>query len=86
MMRPYLRIGALRLASGMPRISATLQGLPAGIQPFVAVSTMSRTIGELAAGIDLLDAGGTVLRFGYAGQFSGRIDAHAATLKVSMPF
>jgi hypothetical protein len=86
LLRPWLRAGALRRLSGVPEVHATLQGVPAGVGPFSAEAALDRTIGEVSLGVDLLDRGGTVLRFGYAGQFSRHIDAHAASLKVSMPF
>jgi outer membrane autotransporter protein len=86
LLRPWLRAGVLHRLSGVPHLQATLQGVPAGVGSFRAEAALDRTIGEVSLGLDLLDRGGTVLRFGYAGQFSRRIDAHAASLKVSMPF
>jgi uncharacterized protein YhjY with autotransporter beta-barrel domain len=86
-LRPYLRAGFVHLLSGTaPEVQALLQGAPAGLGSFSVAGQVDRTIAELAAGVDVFNTGGVVFRVGYAGKYSDRLESHAATLKVSMPF
>jgi hypothetical protein len=86
-LRPLVRIGALRLLSGAsPETRATLEGAPAGIDAFAVQGHLDRTIGELSVAMDMFRSGGSVLRIGYGGQFSNHLKSHMATIKYSLPF
>lgn len=86
LLRPYGRVGITHFTAGTASVTASLQGAPVGTAPFVTENRMNRTFGDLALGLDVLRANGTVFRLGYAGQFSSRSKDHNATLKVAVPF
>jgi outer membrane autotransporter protein len=86
LLRPYGRVGITHFTAGTASVTASLQGAPVGTAPFVTENRMNRTYGDLALGIDVLSANGTVFRLGYTGQFSSHSKDHSATLKLAVPF
>ncbi|KAB2923235.1 MAG: autotransporter domain-containing protein [Dechloromonas sp.] len=87
LLRHFVRLGITHfLGSNERRLSARLEGAPAGVEPFTVITRSDRTYGDLALGIDLLRKDGTTARLEYNGQFSSNSNTHAIGLKLSMPF
>jgi len=87
LLRHFIRVGATHfLGNNERRITASLEGAPAGIEPFTAVTRSDRTYGDLALGIDILRKSGTTVRLEYNGQFSANSATNAIGIKVAMPF
>lgn len=84
---PYVKLGLTHFFTGTtPRLSATMQGAPAGVAAFTVEGKNDKNYGELSLGADLLSAKGFNLRVGYRGQFSNHTNAHGGFLKLSIPF
>jgi hypothetical protein len=87
LVRPYARIGITRyLSDNKNQVTATMQGAPAGVAPFTTSTRADRTYADLSLGIDVLKDKSTVLRVGYAGQFSENSASHGAGAKLSIRF
>jgi len=87
LIRPYLRIGATHyLSDNEHKVTASLQGAPVSVAPFTVKTESDDTYADLSLGVDLISSKGANLRFNYSGQFSDDYDAHAASIKLSIPF
>ncbi|MBS1143221.1 MAG: Outer rane autotransporter barrel [Proteobacteria bacterium] len=87
LLRHFIRLGATHfLGSNERRITASLEGAPAGVEPFTVVTRSDRTYGDLALGIDILRKSGTTLRIEYNGQFSANSAMNVVGIKFAMPF
>jgi len=56
------------------------------VAPFTVKTESDDTYADLSLGVDLISSKGANLRFNYSGQFSDDYDAHAASIKLSIPF
>ncbi len=87
LLRQYLRLGLTHfLGNNDWHITASLQGAPAGVEPFTIITKADRTYADLSFGIDILKKSGATVRFDYTGQFSRKSSADAIWVKFSMPF
>ncbi|NTV69665.1 MAG: hypothetical protein HGA71_05900 [Azonexaceae bacterium] len=87
LLRHFIRVGATHfLGSNERHITASLEGAPAGIEPFTVVSRSDRTYGDLALGIDILRKSGATVRLEYNAQFSANSVTNAIGIKLAMPF
>lgn len=87
LLRPYLRLGLTRFLSDNDRhITASLQGAPAGVEPFTVVTKSDSTYADVSLGLDVLTKKGATVRLDYTGQFSSHSSANAVWVKLSMPF
>jgi uncharacterized protein with beta-barrel porin domain len=68
------------------QITASLEGAPAGVEPFTVTTRSDRTYGDLSLGIDVLKRQGSAMRLDYTGQFSRHSTAHTVSAKFSLPF
>jgi outer membrane autotransporter protein len=84
--RLYGRLGVLHYLSGTPEITATLEGAPAGVLPFVTRGELDETYLDLAVGLDLVRGPQFGLKFEYSGQLSGDTDQHGVQLKFARRF
>jgi outer membrane autotransporter protein len=87
LIRPFTALGVTHYLSGNnPQITASLQGVPAGVAPFTVNGEMDKTFGNLTLGVDFLARDGKNVRVSYDGQFSDHTESHAFSVKLSLPF
>jgi hypothetical protein len=87
LIRPFGMVGITQFLSGTTLgVTAALAGSPAGAAPFTVESSMDKTYGDIALGIDSIGEGGTTFRFSYTDQFSANSDFQTASVKLSIPF
>ena len=87
LLRPYAKLGVTHFFSGdVPEISARFEGAPQQVAAFTVEGETDKTFTDLTLGIDILRPNSSVLRFDYAGQFSGNVAGHAVSAKYSWAF
>jgi hypothetical protein len=87
LLRPYVKLGLTHFFDGtVPEITASFEGAPQQIAPFTVQGETDKTFGDVTLGLDMLRAGGSVLRVNYNGQFSDELRGHAVAVKYSVPF
>jgi hypothetical protein len=83
-LRPFVRVGVTQALTGNKQdIAASFSGAPASVSPFVNRVTLDRTLGSVAVGADLLNAGRAAARLDYTYQFGKRTQAQGISLKLS---
>ncbi len=86
LVRPYLRAGMTWFDDPSAVLSASFVGSPAGIDAFTIRSGMDETVFDISAGLDVINAGDTALRFGYDGRFGDDVEIHSLGIKGSARF
>lgn len=87
LLRHFVRVGLTHfLGNNEQHVTASLEGAPAGVEPFTVITRSDRTYGDLALGMDVLIKGGTTVRLEYNGQFSANSTTNAIGIKFAMPF
>jgi Autotransporter beta-domain len=86
LLRPSIRGGATFYEGGDFALTAAFAGAPAGVTPFTINTDMDDVMGTVGAGLDMITAGDTVLRFSYDGQLGETTQIHAIGLKGSVSF
>jgi hypothetical protein len=87
LLRPYIRVGLTHFLSDNDRhITASLEGAPAGVEPFTVVTKADRTYLDYSLGFDALDKNGWTIRVDYSGQLSRNSSTHAIWGKFTKPF
>jgi len=87
LLRHFLRIGITHYPGSNERqVTASLEGAPAGIEPFTVTTRSEKTYADLTVGFDILRKSGTTVRLEYNGQFSADSTTKAVGIKVAMPF
>ncbi|MBI4996282.1 MAG: hypothetical protein HZC22_05155 [Rhodocyclales bacterium] len=87
LLRPYVRVGLTHFLTENDRhITASLEGAPAGVEPFTVVTKADRTYVDYSLGFDALDRNGWTIRVDYSGQWSRNSSAHALWGKFTKPF
>jgi outer membrane autotransporter protein len=88
-LRPFVSLGATWYSDDTWSVSSSLEGAPAGTDPFVTTTTTPRTIGNLSAGLDIFSAkktGGLDVRLQYDGQFADHYQNQTGAVKFAVRF
>ncbi|WP_171946426.1 autotransporter outer membrane beta-barrel domain-containing protein [Hyphomicrobium sp. CS1GBMeth3] len=85
-LRPFLRAGVTWRAGDSLDLAASFATAPAGVGPFTIATALDDVLADVSAGVDLINAGGAVLRVQYDGRFGEDTAQNSASLKGSVPF
>ncbi len=86
LIRPFARAGLTAFDDTEFDVASVFQGAPAGVAPFTTEVDNDDLFADVAAGVDLLIADGTVVRPYYTGRLADDTDIHAAGVKASFVF
>jgi hypothetical protein len=86
--RPYIRAGVTQFSENTLGVNATYAGAPTSAGTFAAVSDLDQTIGNLTAGLDIVDPNdGFDVRFSYDGRFGDdNITSHAGSVRAGIRY
>ena len=85
-MRPFLRAGVRLFAEDELSASATFIGTPGGVSDFSATTPLDRWVGEVSAGLDILNNDRLDARISYEGRFAERTTQHGGNIKFRAKF
>jgi len=86
-LRPYLKVGVSELVAGAsPALSASFDGAPAGVAPFVIHGRRDQTLGDVAGGIELVNDKGASLKGQLFGDYGAHTSNEGVGLKLTIPF
>ena len=86
LVRPYLRGGATIFDDPDFVVRASFAGAPSGVGPFRIATATDDLVGNVGAGIDVIDGRGRELKLFYEGRFGDLVEEHAGGVKASLPF
>lgn len=86
LVRPLIRAGAIWYDNANFALTASFADAPAGVAPFTIHTGIDDVMGIAAAGVDIINQSGAVLRFSYEGQFGETTQIHAVGIKGSARF
>jgi hypothetical protein len=84
--RPFVRAGVTVFDDMEFALTSSFLAAPAAVAPFTVASQFDRVYFDVAAGIDVLSAGGIEVKVNYDGRFSEDSDSHAGGIKVGAQF
>jgi uncharacterized protein with beta-barrel porin domain len=84
--RPYVRGGATFFDDPDFVVLASFQGAPSGIGPFRIATATDDVVGNVGAGVDVIDRRGRELKLFYEGRFGDLVADHTGSIKASLPF
>jgi Autotransporter beta-domain len=84
--RPYIRGGVTVFDKDDLTYSANFAGAPVGVTGFTLKSELDNVFADAAAGIQVLTASGTNLKFEYDGRFGEHSMQNAGTVKITVPY
>jgi len=67
-------------------VLASFQGAPSGIGPFRIATATDDVVGNVGAGVDVIDRRGRELKLFYEGRFGDLVEEHAGGVKGTLPF
>jgi outer membrane autotransporter protein len=85
-LRPFLRGGVTWRDGDNVDLRAGFAAAPAGIGAFTINTAVDDVLADVAAGIDVINAKGAVLRLQYDGRFGEETQQNSASIKGSVPF
>lgn len=85
-LRPFLRGGVTWRDGDNVDLRAGFAAAPAGIGAFTINTAADNVLADVAAGIDVINAKGAVLRLQYDGRFGEETQQNSASIKGSVPF
>jgi hypothetical protein len=87
-LRPYLRAGVTQFSESTLGVNATWDGAPASAGTFSGISDLDRTIGNFAAGLDIVDPTDKFdLRLNYEGRFGNdNIESHSGSVRAGIRY
>ena len=86
LVRPYVRGGATFFDDPDFVVLASFSGAPSGVGPFRIATATDDLVGNVGAGIDVIDGRGRELKLFYEGRFGDLVEEHAGGVKASLPF
>jgi uncharacterized protein with beta-barrel porin domain len=84
--RPFVRGGATWQDTGSFLLSSEFFDAPQGVSPFTISTKVDQVLADVAAGVDVINASGAVLRVQYDGKFAQNTQLNSVSLKGSVPF
>jgi hypothetical protein len=86
--RPYVRLGVTHYSESTLGVDATWQGAPASAGTFTALSDLDQTVGNITAGLDIVDPDDRFdVRMSYDGRFGDdNIQSHAGTVRAGIHY
>lgn len=84
--RPFVRTGVTLFNDAEFTLTSSFLSAPAGVAPFTIASEFDEVFLDVAAGVDVLSAGGVEVKLNYDGRFSEDSESHAGGAKVGMKF
>ncbi len=84
--RPFLRGGVTWRDADSIDLTASFAALPASVGAFTIETALDDLLVDVAAGFDLINAAGAVLRIQYDGRFGDETAQNSASFKGSVPF
>jgi uncharacterized protein with beta-barrel porin domain len=85
LIRPMLRAGAIWYSNDELALSASFEGAPAGVGPFIITKRLDDVMGLISAGIEVINANDAVLRLSYDAQL-GETQIQSIGIKGSAKF
>lgn len=85
-LRPFVQLGFTYMNDAEFSMASSFVAAPAGVAPFVIASQFNNAFIDVAAGVDLLSAGGVELKINYDGRFSDDSTLHAGAVKAGVKF
>ena len=86
MRRPLLLLRTTKVVSGASHVlSASFEGTPLAVAPFVTKTELDDSYLALLLGLDLVRAHGASVRFTYGSQTSSHTNSYAVGLKLWVP-
>jgi len=86
LVRPYLRGGAAWYEGGDLALSASFLSAPAGVSPFTIMTNMDDVMGNVSAGLEMINGEDVALRLSYDGQLGTTTKIHSVGLRGSAKF
>jgi uncharacterized protein with beta-barrel porin domain len=86
LVRPYVRGGATFFDDPDFVLSASFAGAPSGVGSFRIATSTDDVVGNVGAGVDVINGRGHELKLFYEGRFSDLVEEHAGGIKASLPF
>ncbi len=84
--RPYAQVGVTQfLGDASPQISATLQGAPTGVAPFVTTDDFARTFLDVSGGLVAVSPGGIAVKANGFWKKSKDLQNYGGSIKISFP-
>jgi uncharacterized protein with beta-barrel porin domain len=85
-LRPFLRGGVTWRDGDNVDLSAAFAAAPAGVGQFTINTAVDDVLADVAAGVDVINTSGAVLRLQYDGRFGEETQQNSASIKGSVPF
>jgi uncharacterized protein with beta-barrel porin domain len=86
LVRPLIRGGAIWYEGADFALTSSFAGAPVGITPFTINTDIDEVMGLVGAGVEMINAGDSVLRFSYDGQLGETTQIHSVAIKGSARF
>jgi len=86
-LRPYLKVGVSELVAGAsPALSASFDGAPASVAPFVIHGRRDQTLADVSGGVELVNDKGASLKGQVFGDYGAHTSNEGVGLKLTIPF
>ena len=86
-LRPYLKVGVSELVAGAsPALSASFDGAPASVAPFVIHGRRDQTLADVSGGVEMVNDKGASLKGQVFGDYGAHTSNEGVGLKLTIPF